>query len=295
MSAILPHLDKPRTIAELRARTGLSHPDVVASLRRLGRSVEEIRPTTIHDRAIRYRATNDAPPARDPARAPKPAERRDADRNPDPAPLPVDLAGVGAGDAGQDDRDDRGRDDARAADDGTKRPDDPRRTLGAFEVDRETIPLGLAICTALEGDGTYLTVSQIAEAVAEMRGPTMVEAIQKALADLRARRMVRRAPKKRSLTTGRKCTRWALASRGKTWKGGVKASTRKRAILAALASGPATIAALSDLVSGLHRTRAIAIMAELANAGQVIRSGYDHIRDASGRRRRVIVWAIGPR
>ena len=106
--------------------------------------------------------------------------------------------------------------------------------------------------------------------------------------------MVKRAPSKwRDSRTGRRSRRWAIASRGTTWKGGAKVETRKRAILAALANGPATIPMLSDIVAGLHRTRAIAIMAELANAGKVIRAGYDHVRDATGRRRRVIVWALG--
>jgi hypothetical protein len=294
MSPILSHLRIPRTEAELARLTSLSPSEVASEIRRLGSRIERIKPTTIHDRAIRYRAINDAPAKRDPARPPVSPERRDVHRDPDPAPLPVDLPEPRAGDVVPDAGDNRGCEDGRAADDRSERTPDPRRALGSFEVDRETIPLGLAICLALEGDGTHLNARQIAEAVAEMRGPTMVEAVQKALTDLRARRMVRRAPAKMSLTTGRKSARWAIASRGKTWKGGVKASTRKRAILAALASGPATIAALSDLVAGLHRTRAVAIMAELANAGKVIRSGFGHIRDASGRRRRVIVWALGP-
>ena len=166
--------------------------------------------------------------------------------------------------------------------------------MGPFEVDRETIPLGLAICRALEG-GVYLSAGQIAEVVTEMRGPTSAEIVQAELMRLHGRRMVKRAPSKwLDKRTGRRSRRWALASRGLTWKGGAKAATRKRAILAALAVGPATVPMLADIVAGLHRTRALAIMAELANAGQVVRAGFDYIRDTTGRRRRVIVWALGP-
>ena len=110
---LLRHLDKPRTIAELRALTGLPHPELTAELRRLGRAVREIKPTTVNDRAIRYqRATHDDR-ARDPSRLPRAPEGRNSDPGPDPASVPrVESVDPSAGSAPEtvDDRpvDDRG-------------------------------------------------------------------------------------------------------------------------------------------------------------------------------------------
>ena len=104
------------------------------SCRVLGRRVEEIRPTTINDRAIRYRATNDAPPARDPAHAPVAPKRRDADRHPDPAPVSVDLAQPRARDAGANDRDDRWSEADRAAAGLAERTDRVRRAMGSVSL-----------------------------------------------------------------------------------------------------------------------------------------------------------------
>lgn len=297
---ILHHLTHPRTIADLRRLTGLPDPEIREHLRRLGPRVRTVKPADpINDRAIRYQRNDDAPAVRDLARPPQRAEGNDPDRSADPQTLPVDLPGHNARGNASAAGDDGGRQDGRAADAGDsagrEREGCVCRPLGAFEVDRETIPLGLAICRALEG-GAYLSVSQIAEVVTEMRGPTAPEAIQGEITRLHERRLVKRAPSKwRDKRTGRSSRRWALAMRGETWKGGTKSETRKRAILATLANGPATIPMLADIVAGLHRTRAVAILAELANDGKVVRAGYDHIRDAAGRRRRVIVWALGPR
>jgi hypothetical protein len=108
---VLRHLRKPVTIAELRALTGLTHPELTAELRRLGRAVREIKPTTINDRAIRYQRNDDPTPKRDPAPAENRA-REDVHGGPDSAPLPVDLAKPCPGDAGE-----NAGDDARCNDD----------------------------------------------------------------------------------------------------------------------------------------------------------------------------------
>ena len=101
MSALLPHLRTARTPAELVRLSGLPHPEVVAELRRLGRAVEAIKPTTIHDRAIRYRATNEAP-RRDPSSLPRAPQGRHHDARPDPASVP-ELEPLHAGEVGPQD------------------------------------------------------------------------------------------------------------------------------------------------------------------------------------------------
>lgn len=124
--SILHHLAKPRTIAELRALTGLPHPELTAELRRLGRQIKTIHPTTVDSRAIRYQRNDDAPAARDLARPPLRAEGSHVHRSPDPQALPVDLAGDVAG-----------RDAAPAGDDGGRQDDRPAEARDGAGCERE--------------------------------------------------------------------------------------------------------------------------------------------------------------
>ena len=75
---LLRHLDKPRTIAELRALTGESDPDIRDHLRRLGPRVRVIPPADpVNSRAIRYQRVGGSPePQRCTAPDPQPAEPR---------------------------------------------------------------------------------------------------------------------------------------------------------------------------------------------------------------------------
>jgi len=300
--SILRHIAKPATVAEIARASGLPHPEVVAELRRLGRAVETIKPTTIHDRAIRYRATNDAPPARDLARAPKPPERRDVDRHPDPAPLPVDLAQPRARDADEDDRDDRGGEARRAAAGVAERADRVRRAMVAVSVaDDPALDSMIAAIRRALADGEYRTVAVITAIICEHRGPTRREAVDKAMRVMYQRRFLRKLPSgpaRADLRVGGAPSQaWALSVRGKAWRGSIHIMARKRALLALLAAaGPLTTNDCEPVMTGLTKNRWLGILLEMRKAGQVEVVGATHVADDTGRLRPAHLWgAVGPR
>jgi len=302
MSILLPHLRSPRTPAELVRLSGLPHPEVVAELRRLGRRVEEIKPTTIHDRAIRYRATNDAPPARDPARSAKPPERRDADRSPDPAPLPVDLAEPRTGDAGEDDRDDRGSEASRAGAGLAERAARVRRAMGSVALtDDPALDSMIGAIRRALTDGSYRSAVEIAAAVSGHRGPTMRDAVDKAIRVMYRRRFLKKlpgGPRRLDLSAGGPPTqKWALSVRGAAWQGSLHVMARKRAMHALLtAAGPLTTNDCEPVMTGLTKNRWLGILLEMRKAGEVEVVGATHVADDTGRLRPAHLWgAVGPR
>ena len=297
VSPLLPHLRSPRTPAELVRLSGLPYPDVVAELRRLGRQVAEIKPTTIDDRAIRYRATNDPDSVRDPARAKVRTQGIQPDRDPDPAPLPVDLAQPRAGDAGENDRDDRRSEAQRAAAGLAERTDRVQRAMGAVELSEnpELDSLISSIRRAL-ADGEYRTVSAITAIVCEHRGKTRREAVDKAMRVMYARRFLRQLPSgpaRADLRVGGAPSQaWALSVRGRKWKGSMHVMARKRAVSALLtAAGPLTTNDCEPVMIGLTKNRWLGILLEMRISGEVASVGATHVADDTGRLRPAHLWA----
>jgi hypothetical protein len=297
MSRLLPHLRLARTPAEIVRLSGLPYPEVVAELRRLGRAVETIKPTTIHDRAIRYRATNDPDPVRDPARAQVRAQGLQPDRYPDPTPLPVDLAQPCGRDTGEDDRDDRGSETQRAAAGLAERTHRVQRAMVAVELSEnpELDSLISAIRRAL-ADGAYRTVSAITAIVCEHRGKTRREAVDKAMRVMYARRFLRKLPSgpaREDLRVGGAPSQaWALSVRGQAWKGSLHVMARKRAVLALLtAAGPLTTNDCEPVMVGLTKNRWLGILLELRKSGEVASVGATHVADDTGRLRPAHLWA----
>lgn len=300
--SILHHLAKPRTLAELRTLTGLPHLELTAEIRRLGRRVREIKPDTIHDRAIRYQRTDDAPASRDPARTEERATRRVVDRNPDPAPLPVDLAQPCPGDVGAADRDDRWRETQRAAEGRREREDRVRRAMDAVQVaeDPALDSLIAAIRRALS-DGEYRTITAITAIVCEHRGPTRREAVDKAMRVMYQRRFLRKLPSgpaRADLRIGAAPSQaWALSVRGMAWQGSMHIMARKRALYTLLSeAGPLTTSDCAPVMVGLTKNRWLGILLEMRKAGKVEVVGTTHVADDTGRLRPSHLWgAVGPR
>ena len=300
--SILLHLRKPRTIAELRALTGMAHPELTAELRRLGGDVAQIKPTTINDRAIRYQRADDSTPARDPARPPERAPRHDVDRSADPTPLPVDLAEPLHRDADTDPRNDRGGEADRAAAGLAERSRRVRAAMGvvALTEDPALDSLISAIRRAL-ADGEYRTVSAITAIVCEHRGRTRREAVDKAMRVMYQRRFLRKlptGPARADLRVGGTPSQaWALSVRGMHWKGSLHIMARKRALLALLtAAGPLTTNDCEPVMVGLTKNRWLGILLEMRKAGEVEVVGATHVADETGRLRPAHLWgAVGAR
>lgn len=297
---LLDHLRKPRTIAELRALTGLSHPELTAELRRLGRAVAEIKPTTINDRAIRYQKTDDSNPVRDPARPPERAPRHVVDRSADPPPLPVDLAEPLHRDADTDPGNDRGSEAVRAAAGLSERTDRVCRAMGvvALTDDPALDSIISAIRRAL-ADGQYRTCSAITAIVCEHRGPTRREAVDKAMRVMYQRRFLRKLPTGPARADvrvgGAPSQAWALSVRGMNWKGSLHVMARKRALHALLtAAGPLTTNDCEPVMIGLTKNRWLGILLEMRRAGEVEVVGATHVADDTGRLRPAHLWgAVG--
>ena len=299
---VLRHLRKPVTIAELRALTGLSHPELTAELRRLGRAVAEIKPDTINDRAIRYQRTNEPTPARDPARPPERAPRHVVDRSADPPPLPVDLAEPLHRDADTDAGNHRGGEAVRAAAGHAERTDRVRRAMGvvALTEDPALDSLIAAIRRAL-ADGEYRTISVITAIVCEHRGPTRREAVDKAMRVMYQRRFLRKLPSgpaRADLRVGGAPSQaWALSVRGRSWKGSMHVMARKRALHTLLTeAGPLTTNDCEPVMVGLTKNRWLGILLEMRKAGEVEVVGATHVADDTGRLRPAHLWgAVGAR
>lgn len=296
--SLLDHLRQPVTIAELRALTGLSHPDLTAELRRLGGGVAQIKPTTIDDRAIRYQRTDGKHTARDPARAPERAPRHVVDRSADPPPLPVDLAEPVNRDADTDSGNDRGSEADRAAAGLAERSRRVRAAMGvvALTDDPALDSLISAIRRAL-ADGEYRTVSAITAIVCEHRGRTRREAVDKAMRVMYQRRFLRKlptGPARADLRVGGAPSQaWALSVRGTSWKGSLHVMARKRALLALLtAAGPLTTNDCEPVMVGLTKNRWLGILLEMRKAGEVEVVGATHVADDAGRLRPAHLWGV---